>query len=196
MQIIQKPSPNFSEREGYKPEVVVIHVMAGTLSGTDSWFATTASQVSAHYGVGLAGEIHQYVQEDKKAWHAGGVNQPNFELYKPNINPNLYTIGIECEGDDISKNPDTQITAIANLVKDVCTRWNIPIDRKHIIGHYQINLLNRPNCPATDKKIIDRIISLAQPIVPPTPQNAPNLGIKGQIVAKLAELKALVDTLV
>ncbi len=159
--IIQKFSPNFSSRENYKPELLVIHVMDGSLTGTDSWFASSASKVSAHYGIGLKGEIHQYVQETMKAWHAGRVDHPNFKLYKPNINPNLYTIGIEHEGQDLSIWTDAQLQVSADLIKEICTRWSIPLDREHIVGHYQIYSL-KPNCPSADKSIINRLISLAQ----------------------------------
>lgn len=50
----------------------------------------------------------------------------------------------------------------AALIRDVCQRWNIPIDRDHIIGHYQIDGIRRPNCPAYNKAIIDELISLAR----------------------------------
>ena len=50
MNIIKKPSPNYSTgRLGYRPEAIVIHVMDGTLVGTDSWFANPQSAVSAHW---------------------------------------------------------------------------------------------------------------------------------------------------
>ena len=99
MNIIQKDAPNFwSGRKGFRPEAVVIHIMEGTLPGTDSWFASSSSQVSAHYGVGKSGEIHQYVKEGDTAWHAGRVDRPTWKLLKPDINPNLYTIGVEQEG--------------------------------------------------------------------------------------------------
>lgn len=162
MNITQKPSPNFNARIQFKPELIVVHIMAGTLVGTDSWFATPTSQVSAHYGVGLNGEIHQYVDEKNRAWHAGRVDHPSFTLYKPGINPNDYTIGIEHEGTDLSKSPQNQLQTSVDLIKDICTRWNIPIDREHIIGHYQVYSL-KPDCPATDKSVIDKMIAMAQP---------------------------------
>lgn len=161
MNIIQKPSPNFSSREGYKPELVVIHIMAGSLIGTDSWFANPVSQVSSHYGVGVNGEIHQYVKESDKAWHAGRVDHPSFKLYKMGLNPNLYTIGIEHEGQDLSTWNDSQLQVSANLLKDICVRNNIPIDREHIIGHYQVYSL-KPDCPGTNKTVIDKLINMAK----------------------------------
>lgn len=91
--IIWKGSPNFTRgRSGYRPEAVVIHIMAGTLAGTDAHFANPASQVSAHYGIGKQGQIHQYVKEEDTAFHAGTVDRPTWALIKPGINPNLYCV--------------------------------------------------------------------------------------------------------
>jgi N-acetyl-anhydromuramyl-L-alanine amidase AmpD len=161
MNIIQKKSPNFwAGRKGYRPEGVVIHIIDGTLVGTDSWFANPASQVSAHYGVGRTGEVHQYVKEEDTAWHAGRVDAPVWKLIKPNINPNLYTIGIEHEGKPEDVWTDAMKQSSAELVREICQRWQIPIDRNHIVGHFEI-FSKKPNCPARDKKIIDEIVALA-----------------------------------
>ena len=159
---IWKGSPNFwDNRNGFKPEAIVIHIMDGTLVGTDSWFADSQSQVSAHYGIGQSGEIHQYVKEEQAAWHAGKINSPSWNLLKPGINPNYYTIGIEHEGKPETIWPDDMKKASAVLIRSICQRWNISIDREHIIGHYQIDSVRRPNCPAYNKAIIDELISLA-----------------------------------
>ncbi|MDO8469566.1 MAG: peptidoglycan recognition family protein [bacterium] len=161
MNIIQKKSPNFwAGRKGYRPEGVVIHIMDGTLVGTDSWFANPASLVSSHYGIGRTGEVHQYVKEEDTAWHAGRVDAAVWKLIKPNINPNLYTVGIEHEGkpDDIWT--DAMKQSSAELIREICQRWQIPIDRNHIVGHFEI-FSKKPNCPARDKKIIDELVALA-----------------------------------
>lgn len=161
MNIIQKKSPNFwAGRKGYRPEGVVIHIMDGTLTGTDSWFANPASQVSAHYGIGRTGEVHQYVKEEDTAWHAGRVDAPVWSLIKPNINPNLYTIGIEHEGKPDDVWTDAMKQASAALIREICQRWQIPIDRAHVVGHFEI-YSKKPSCPARDKKIIDELVALA-----------------------------------
>lgn len=169
MNIIQKKSPNFwIGRKGYRPEAVVIHIMDGTLIGTDSWFGNTTSQVSAHYGIGKNGEVHQYVQESDAAWHAGRVDAPVWKLIKPSINPNLYTIGIEHEGkpDDVWTDPMKQSSA--TLIREICQRWQIPIDRDHVIGHFEI-FSKKPNCPATNKRILDELVALAGQQSPSSP---------------------------
>lgn len=158
--IVQKPSPNFTPgRAGQKPVLIVIHIMAGTLKGTDAWFANPASDVSSHYGVGTNGEVHQYVKESDTAWANGRVNYPTSKIVKEKGgNPNIYSISIENEGYDLSKASKTHLETLKALIADVCTRNDIPNDREHIIGHYEIYSL-KPNCPATDKSIIDSLIT-------------------------------------
>ncbi len=139
MAIIQKPSPNIRRgRGGYKPIAIVCHIMEGTLPGTDSWFDQTRSHVSAHYGVGKNGEIHQYVAESDTAFHVGVVDHPAWPLLKAGINPNLYTIGIEHEGRDGDALTPAQLHASAALIAAIAKRWKIPLDAQHIIRHHDI----------------------------------------------------------
>lgn len=164
MNIKKQLCKNWSERDGYKPEIIVIHISTGTLSSMTSWFSTPVSQASAHYAVGKDGTILQYVEDEKKAWANGRVNNPSFKLYKTNINPNLYTLSIENEGQDLSKAPEIQIQTLIDLIKYLCEKWDITPDREHIIGHYQIDSKNRINCPSPDHSIIDKIVDKLQPI--------------------------------
>lgn len=154
-------TPHFNTgRSGFKPEAIVIHVMDGTLTGTDAWFKNPTSRVSAHYGIGKTGEIHQYVKEEDQAWHAGSVVKPKWSLIKKQ-NPNLYTIGIEHEGTATSAWTEEMKRASANLIREIAERWGIPIDRAHVIGHYEIRS-TKPNCPAANKAIIDELIARAK----------------------------------
>lgn len=182
MNIINIPSPNFIPgRKIYKPEAVVIHIMEGTLSGTDSWFRNPASKVSAHYGIGNNGEVHQYVKETDTAWHAGRVNAPSWQLIRPGgnglfINPNFYTIGIEHEGNENSDWTDAMYNSSSGMVRAICNRWNIPIDRNHIIGHHEIYSLK--TCPG-NKVDLNKLIALAgglTPVNPPTIQTTAQPG--------------------
>lgn len=192
MNIIQKKSSNFwVGRKGYRPEAIVIHIMDGTLAGTDSWFANPSSQVSAHYGIGKSGEVHQYVQEQDSAWHAGRVDAPVWKFIRPNVNPNLYTVGIEHEGkpDDVWTVEMKQ--ASANLIKEICERWQIPIDRDHVIGHFEI-YSKKPNCPATNKRILDELVALAGKQVPSaTPNPTVEDGVR-KIEEGLAIIKQII----
>lgn len=164
MNIINIPSPNFTAgRKIFKPEAIIIHIMEGSLSGTDSWFKNPDSKVSAHYGIGKNGEVHQYVAEVNTAWHAGRVNAPSWPLIKPAanglfVNPNFYTIGIEHEGNENSDWTEAMYNSSSEMIKEICSRWNIPIDRNHIAGHHEIYSLK--TCPG-HKVDLNRLVALA-----------------------------------
>ena len=162
-------SPNFTKgRGGRTPDIIVIHVMEGSLRGTDSWFRNPASQVSAHYGIGLNRAIHQYVSEDDQAWHAGRVLRPTAKLIKerPSMNPNLMSIGIEHEGTAESIWPDAMYADSAELVAQIAAHWNIPLDHDHVIGHREI--FAEKSCPGMGD--VHRIIELAKLINAPVPR--------------------------
>ena len=98
--IIWIGSPNhYNGRAGMPTVAIVLHTMAGTLSACDSWFQNPTSQVSAHYGVGLDGEQHQYVKLQNGAW-ANGILEPGnewSEIVGNSQNPNYQTVSVETE---------------------------------------------------------------------------------------------------
>ena len=152
-------SPNKDKgREGFRPEAIVIHIMEGTLKGTDAWFSNEESGVSAHYGIGKDGEIHQYVGESDRAWHAGRIISPTWRLLKPDVNPNWYTIGIEHEGREDTPWSDALYDASARLIDEICRRWAIPCDRDHIIGHREIR--SDKTCPGFEADL-DKLVDMA-----------------------------------
>lgn len=164
MNIINKPSPNFyTGRKSYKPEAIVIHIMQGTLYGTDSWFQSTLSKASAHYGIGKAGQVHQYVNEKDTAYHAGRINAPTWNLIKQTenglyISPDYYSVGIEHEGDFTTEWTDEMYLASSNLISAVSKRWDIPLDRQHVVGYHEIYSLKK--CPGTAVDI-NKLIAMA-----------------------------------
>jgi hypothetical protein len=54
---------------------VVIHIMAGTLAGTDSWFRNSAAQASSHFGTGKGGALYQWVDTADRAWAQANGNR-------------------------------------------------------------------------------------------------------------------------
>ena len=160
--VVEVPSPNFDNgRQGYGVEAIVLHIMQGTLQGTDAWFQNPLSQVSAHYGVGLNGEIHKYVQTDDTAWHAGEVVDPVANLVTtvhPGVNPNLYTVGIEHEGYSGDPPAEAQYTASLWLCEQVLQEFDtINVDRDHILLHHEIDA-NHSGCPGSAFPI-DRLMA-------------------------------------
>ena len=117
---------------------VVIHVADGTYGGTLAWFADKRAGVSAHYTVSSTGAVGQSVSEHNTCWHSGDWQM------------NSRSIGIEHEGRQPGWKPTpAQLAASAELVAGICKRWNIPVDREHLIGHSEVNRNRaaRKNCP-------------------------------------------------
>ena len=122
-----------ARKVGIVVDRVIIHTMQGTLKGTIAWFQTHKRSVptAAHYCIGLDGEIVQMVPDEMKALHAGSKTQPNW---------NDRSIGIEHAGwvDDgkLPSFPMLQASAIVAAI--MCLKFDIPVDREHIIGHSEV----------------------------------------------------------
>jgi N-acetylmuramoyl-L-alanine amidase CwlA len=141
-------SVNFTEgRGGMRPDLVVIHVTEGSAASVRDWFTRPVAQVSAHYMVCRDGTIDRFVDEADTAWHAGRVYEATASLVteRPGVNPNRYSIGVEHEGTGTSPLTAAQRTASLALVGDICRRWLIPVERRHIVGHREVYA--KKTCP-------------------------------------------------
>ncbi|MFJ2082598.1 N-acetylmuramoyl-L-alanine amidase [Micromonospora chokoriensis] len=108
---------------------VVIHLTQGSYAGAVSWFQNPAAQASAHYTFRSSdGAVTQSVREKDIAWHAG------------NWTYNTQSIGIEHEGfvDNAAWLTDAMYRASAALTRSLATKYGIPKDRAHIIGHNEV----------------------------------------------------------
>ena len=167
------PGNFFKGRRGKTPIAIVVHIMDGSLRGTDEWFNNPRSRVSAHYGIGKSGEVHQYVAETDTAYHAGTVDHPNWPLMQeggllgPAVNPNYYTIGIEHEGFANDEWPPAQVAASAELIAEVATRWGIVRDANHVIPHHAIRASK--TCAGTKINIAGQLLDAQAPEAPVAP---------------------------
>jgi N-acetylmuramoyl-L-alanine amidase len=59
---------------------VVLHVMEGTIDGSDSWFRNPQAQASAHFGTGKDGRVYQWVDTADKAWAQAEGNPRNISI--------------------------------------------------------------------------------------------------------------------
>ena len=139
-------SPNKTETPGRAFDVVVMHTMEiaerpGAAMICARWFATSVSNVSAHYCVD-AQTVIQCVREQDVAWHARGGN--------------THSIGVELAGfarQTAHDWEDTYSTGVLGrasaLVADVCRRRRIPTrwlsaddllaGRRGLTGHAQVS---------------------------------------------------------
>jgi len=106
---------------------IVIHETDGTWLSATNWFQNRNSRVSAHYLVrAWDGGIMQFVAEGDTAYHARAANP--------------WSIGIEHEYSARYGIPHTyaQYRSSALLVCAIATRYGIPTDRAHIVGHNEL----------------------------------------------------------
>lgn len=54
---------------------VVVHIMAGTLEGSQAWFNNPTAQASSHFGTGKAGALRQWVDTADRAWAQAAGNR-------------------------------------------------------------------------------------------------------------------------
>jgi N-acetylmuramoyl-L-alanine amidase len=138
-------SPNYTPgHAGMSVIAVVVHTMAGTLAGSDSWFNNPAAQVSSQYGIGLSGQQHQYVALGDTAW-ANGVLEPGNTWPGLPYSVNAQTISIETEDNGKGSTPVTEAQfqatlAVARLAlgKYASITW--------LLGHHCISPHSRPQC--------------------------------------------------
>jgi N-acetyl-anhydromuramyl-L-alanine amidase AmpD len=106
---------------------VVVHVTEGSFWGSVRWLRNHRSRGSSHFVVSREGRIVQMVDLKDVAWHAG------------NKWTNRRSIGIEHEGwtkrGGFTK---AQYEASARLLAYLSRRLEIPLDRRHVIGHDEV----------------------------------------------------------
>lgn len=148
-------------RSGKKIEFIIMHWIVGTLESADATFQKPDRLASSHYGIGDEA-IHQYVKESDTAWHAS------------NLDINRRSIGIEHEGGwespkgsgkRVKPSHKTHETS-AKLIAELSKKYNIPLDRKHILRHNEVQGANTQCSGTLD---LDLIIELAKKENEPAP---------------------------
>jgi N-acetylmuramoyl-L-alanine amidase len=129
--IVDRPSPNQSERNGQSVQFIVLHYTAmKTAEAAIERLCDPASQVSSHYVVDEAGVIYRLVPEDKKAWHAGVSH------WDGKTDLNVSSVGIEIANPGNVDFPRAQMDAVLALSLDIARRHKVrPF---YVVGHSDI----------------------------------------------------------
>ncbi len=153
-------SPNHSSRKGAAVNKVVIHITDGSpsLSGCVERFQRPETKASPHFVVGRGGEVVQLVELSRAAWHASGWNRESVGIEHVARTPGELkgwaklpratrlklvedAADADSESDPGLMPTEAQIAASVVLVKWLCAKLGLPMDREHIRGHYE--------CPGT-----------------------------------------------
>lgn len=187
MNLVKKySSPNFNKgRNGWKPDIIVDHITGagGTYMSAIYWFQNPQSNTSSQFILAKDGTVYQMVDLENTAWCNGTSVKGDVRDYRKATssivksratNANYYTISIEHENDGGGELTDAQLKASIELHKYIIDEVKriygitIPADRQHIIGHCEINPINRPNCPGVNFPFTT-IINALNGQVAPTP---------------------------
>lgn len=131
--IIEKPSPNFDERGGVSPSMILLHY-TGMPTAQDALERLTdaESKVSAHYTIDQDGTLYRHVEEDKRAWHAGD------SFWRGTKNINAHSIGIEIVNPGhewgYCEFPSSQISRVMELCSAIKKRHEI----EYVLGHSDV----------------------------------------------------------
>ncbi|MBW2307739.1 MAG: 1,6-anhydro-N-acetylmuramyl-L-alanine amidase AmpD [Deltaproteobacteria bacterium] len=149
MRIIRLQSPNYDSRAGQQVDAIVIHHISlpagrfGTgyvadlfLNRLDqdlhpSFRDLAGLRVSSHYFIDRQGEVINFVDTSEAAWHAGDSSLEGRE------DVNLFSIGIELEGDAVHPFTAAQYNALVKLCIELMHRYPSIVPRR-IVGHRDV----------------------------------------------------------
>jgi len=141
MNLISCPSLNFDARAGgQSPSMIIIHY-TGTLTADEARHrfcdanpTDAIGRISPHYMIGADAEIYKFVDEDKRAWHAGRASWGTVtDINSASIGIEIWNTGHEFHFEDFMS---AQIDALINLIQDIRSRWSIA--DKNILGHSDV----------------------------------------------------------
>jgi N-acetyl-anhydromuramyl-L-alanine amidase AmpD len=160
--VVSRPSPNHGYNgAAFQPRAIVWHIAEGNAEPSIAWLCNPASNASSNYLIGPDGTVYELVNPangpNGAAWGNGAVKNPDMSnaliasWVQGGINPNLRCISIEHAG-FTSHNlggslTPAQVTATVALTAWLCQEYNIEPDQDHILGHYQIDDVDRHYCP-------------------------------------------------
>ena len=173
----------FANRLGFTVKAVCLHIAAGPMQKVFPTFNQPGA-ASAHFCVGKDGSIEQYVSIDDAAWGNGLywqneqwftgkclcllVKNPSWSGLERGVNPNLTTISIEHEGQPDDSWTDAMFAANNRLLQWIATETGlIYVAHRTLIGHFEIDPLERPNCPGPHVEY-ERIATDANSALVPT----------------------------
>lgn len=131
----ERRSPNYNSRQGRAVSMIVLHYTGmQDVEAAIERLCDEAAQVSAHYVVEESGLVHQLVDEEENAWHAG----VSFWRGRQGVNP--HSVGIEFvnPGHEWGYRPfpAAQMEAAAELCAGILSRHAIrPWD---VVGHSDV----------------------------------------------------------
>lgn len=145
---------------GALPKIIVVHGTSG-LGDPYNYWNTPGVDASADFWIPRNGpKVKQYVKLGDTSWSNGPLLKPDLTVpflawlvkhkqSHPEATGNTWTTSIEFEKAPGNKQSLTkwQIDEGHALISWLSEKFAIPLDRNHVLGHYQFDSVNRPGCP-------------------------------------------------
>ena len=144
------PSPFHSARPSWADiELVILHCISlpegaygtgypaqlflgGLDTESDPSFADLAGlEVSSHFLVDREGQVQQFVELDRQAWHAG------LSQWRGRSGCNRFSIGIEIEGCESDIYTQAQYEAVSDILRALLDHYP-GLSSDHIVGHQEV----------------------------------------------------------
>ena len=151
------------------PKVIVLHTPeepSDNYESTPVYFSQPNRSASTHYYADSDGDLYQMVPEAHGAIANGVKGKPYPAGTDPAISLNYQSVNIEIEGYAATIGQTLtarQRTTVLRWIVSCATRYGIPIDRAHVIGHYEV-ADNRSDPGTLD---IDALVREAQALAAP-----------------------------
>ncbi len=181
-------------RDGSKVNAVVLHIATGPLTAIFPTFNNPKSRSSSHFCIGKDGTIEQYVSIHDTAYGnglrwlnrhwftpSGRLVRPTWTGLVPGVNPNLYTISIEHEGQPQDKWTAKMYEADIKLLQWLAQQCNFKyVAHRTLIGHNELNPADRPNDPGPNVNFEKIAQDANAGVEPPKPQTAKKAMARGR----------------
>lgn len=139
-------TPQKSSRQGAKIDTILLHHMAGTdAAGVVKLMQSGARTVSANYAIGRDGHAWGVVPEESRAWTSGSSSDGG-----KGAAWDRRSITFEI-ADEVAREPwpisEAAFQKVAAMMADISTRYGIPLDRNHVLGHRELWTRYRASYP-------------------------------------------------
>ncbi len=158
------------------PRALVLHTPeedADQNEVTPRWFADPRARASTHYYADDDGDLYQMVADRDCAWaqgtHAGNRHWKGaagaLPPWNEGVNNNCRALSIEIEGRAASIGrtlSEAQRRTVVRWLADRSARYDIPLDRDHVVGHEELATDKHDPGIALGTFPIDELISEAR----------------------------------
>ncbi len=150
-------SPNFgypkgsSGRRGHGHDGSIlgigVHVSGAAWQSNYNWIMNPSANASYNAIIKDDGAIVSLVPEQNPAYSHGRIVKPSWPLLKQGVNPNIYTLSVARTGSNQNTWTPKQMESTVRLIRYWGEKYDIPLKRPYIFGHFEIDSVGRWYCP-------------------------------------------------